>query len=111
VDSVHKGGVEGPHQFVYAGGIPDSGDWREKGVVTKVKNQGMCGYVSLTLLRGHSALIPSCSSCWAFSTTGATEGIHAIATGKLVSLSEQNLGYHACFFPTKNKGLIFVYSS
>jgi len=30
-------------------------------------------------------------SCWAFSTVAATEGIHQITTGKLVSLSEQEL--------------------
>ncbi|KAJ1179153.1 hypothetical protein NDU88_004389 [Pleurodeles waltl] len=64
------GGKHLPRSVQY----PDSMDWRKKGnFVTPVKNQGPCG------------------SCWTFSTTGCLESAVAIATGKLLSLSEQQL--------------------
>ena len=62
------------YELTYKGlEIPESFDWREKNVVSPVKNQGFCG------------------ACWAFSATQVVESHIAIKTGKLNILSPQQL--------------------
>ncbi|XP_066254185.1 cathepsin L-like proteinase [Euwallacea similis] len=58
--------------------IPASRDWRTEGYVTDIKNQGSSGY------------------SWVFSVTGSTEGAYFKSSGKLVSLSEQQLADCSC---------------
>ena len=62
-----------PHIVKVTNAAPASWDWRDKGVVSAVKDQGSCG------------------SCWAFSTVGNLEGLYALEKGVVKTFSEQLL--------------------
>ncbi|XP_047943554.1 vignain-like [Salvia hispanica] len=74
-DRIYQGDPRANGSFMHENvqSVPTSIDWRKKGAVNPVKDQGECG------------------SCWAFSAVVAVEGINYIKTKKLVSLSEQQL--------------------
>lgn len=55
----------------YDGFLDSSVDWRSRGAVSSVENQGRC------------------NSCWSFATAGIVEGSYAIKTGNLIKLSTQ----------------------
>jgi cathepsin F len=62
-----------PVQAKTSNAAPDAFDWRDKGVVAPVKDQGSCG------------------SCWAFSTVANLEGLYALEKGVVKTFSEQLL--------------------
>ncbi|KAK8678178.1 hypothetical protein V6N13_143687 [Hibiscus sabdariffa] len=81
--------------------VPSSMDWRKNGAVTGIKDQGQCGkqenlkrncnnYDS-TMLTVSFFRSDHIGCCWAFSAVAAMEGITKLKTGKLISLSEQEL--------------------
>jgi len=66
-------GVTADYSKLSLSDTPTSWDWRTKGVVNPIQNQGQCG------------------SCWTFSTIAVIESAYAIKTGKLQKLSEQEI--------------------
>ncbi|ALC42733.1 maker144 [Drosophila busckii] len=92
-DAAAAASVEQQIDEVSSRAAPSSLDWRSKGAVTAVKHQGSCG------------------SCWTFSAAGCLEGAHFIKTGKLVTISEQNILDCSSRAPYNNMGCNGGYTS
>eukprot|EP01107_Rhizomastix_libera_P017571 TRINITY_DN852_c0_g2_i1.p1 TRINITY_DN852_c0_g2~~TRINITY_DN852_c0_g2_i1.p1 ORF type:complete len:367 (+),score=64.92 TRINITY_DN852_c0_g2_i1:36-1103(+) len=87
--AMHKSNeTASPVAAVSALALPTDVDWRAKGAVTDVKNQGQCG------------------CCWTFSTVANIESLYKIKYNQLIDFSPQQLidCDHTCKFFTCNKG-------
>lgn len=73
---------------------PNEINWVKRGAVTPIKNQGQCG------------------GCWAFASVGAVEGAWQLATGELISLSEQQVmdcsNQGACLGGVVTSGFMYI---
>ncbi|KAI5630970.1 papain family cysteine protease domain-containing protein [Phthorimaea operculella] len=92
-------------------GLPLQVDWRSKGVIGGIRDQGMCGacwaFSTVGVMEAMAAMqtgkveplsvqettlnVPQgmCGACWAFSTVGVMEAMAAMQTGKVEPLSVQ----------------------
>jgi len=72
-DASKRSFVQAPSTVLKPSALPTTIDWRSKGVVTAPKDQASCG------------------SCWTFATAEVLESHWALKTGKLLTLSEQQI--------------------